>query len=158
MLDGLALGETTPGPLVMVLAFVGFMGGYTHFGESLVHGTMGLLITTYYTFLPCFIFILIGAPLIERTQGNLQLKAVLSVVTAAVVGVIINLAVYLGRAVLFPTGRLGLDQLHWFSLLWLVVSLVALYRFKVNLILWIGISAAAGLLAYLSGLGTASFH
>lgn len=151
MLDGLALGETTPGPLVMVLAFVGFMGGYIHFGASLAHGTMGLLLTTYNTFLPCFVFILIGAPLIERTQGNLQLKAVLSVVTAAVVGVIINLAVYLGRAVLFPTGHLDSSQLHWPSLLWLVVSLVALYRFKINLILWIGISAVVGLLAYLLG-------
>jgi chromate transporter len=158
MLDGLALGETTPGPLVMVLSFVGFMGGYTHFNGSLALGALGLLITTYYTFLPCFAFILVGAPLIERTQGNLQVKAVLSVVSAAVVGVIVNLAVYLGRAVLFPTGHLDWHQLHWFSLLWLVVSLVALYRFKINLILWITISAVAGLLAYLLGLNAVSLH
>jgi chromate transporter len=149
MLDGLALGETTPGPLIMVLAFVGFMGGYTHFGGSLVFGALGLLTTTYYTFLPCFVFILVGAPVIERTQHNASLKAVLSIITAAVVGVVLNLAVYLGRVVLFPSGQLGLAQLHWPSLAWLVVSVVALYRFKVNMILWIGVSAAAGLLYYL---------
>ncbi|MCB2377969.1 chromate efflux transporter [Hymenobacter sp. BT635] len=149
MLDGLALGETTPGPLIMVLAFVGFMGGYTHFGGSLVLGALGLLITTYYTFLPCFVFILVGAPLIERTQHNARLKAVLSIITAAVVGVVLNLAVYLGRAVLFPAGSLAAGQVHWPSLVWLLVSLVALYRFKLNMILWIGLSAGAGLLHYL---------
>jgi chromate transporter len=149
MLDGLALGETTPGPLIMVLAFVGFMGGYTHFGGSLALGALGLLATTYYTFLPSFVFILVGAPLIERTQHNASLKAVLSIVTAAVVGVVLNLGVYLGRAVLFPTGHFGLAQLHWPSLVWLLVSLFALYRLKVNMILWIGISAGAGLLYYL---------
>jgi chromate transporter len=149
MLDGLALGETTPGPLIMVLAFVGFMGGYTHFGGSLVFGALGLLVTTYYTFLPCFVFILVGAPLIERTQHNAGLKAVLSIITAAVVGVVLNLAVYLGRSVLFPAGELHLGQLQWPSLVWALVSVVALYRFKLNMILWIGISAAAGLLYYL---------
>ena len=149
MLDGLALGETTPGPLIMVLAFVGFMGGYTHFGNSLVFGTLGLLTTTYYTFLPCFVFIFLGAPFIERSQHNAHLKAALSVISAAVVGVVLNLAVYLSRAVLFPTGHLAASQVHWPSLLWLVVSLLALYRFKLNLILWIGLSAGAGLLNYL---------
>ncbi|OUJ71112.1 chromate efflux transporter [Hymenobacter crusticola] len=149
MLDGLALGETTPGPLIMVLAFVGFMGGYTHFGGALGLGSLGLLTTTYYTFLPCFVFILVGAPLIERTQHNVHLKAVLSIITAAVVGVVLNLAVYLGKAVLFPGSRFDLANVHWPSLTWLLISLVALYRFKVNMILWIGISAGAGLLYYL---------
>ena len=149
MLDGLALGETTPGPLIMVLAFVGFMGGYTHFGGALGLGALGLLTTTFYTFLPCFVFILVGAPLIERTQHNAHLKAVLSIITAAVVGVVLNLAVYLGRAVLFPGRRFDLTNLHWPSLVWLLISLVALYRFKLNMILWIGVSAGAGLLYYL---------
>jgi chromate transporter len=149
MLDGLALGETTPGPLIMVLAFVGFMGGYTHFGGSLALGALGLLVTTYYTFLPCFVFILVGAPVIERTQHNAGLKAVLSIITAAVVGVVLNLAVYLGRSVLFPADAVHLGQLHWPSLVWALVSVVALYRFKLNMIVWIGISAAAGLLYYL---------
>jgi chromate transporter len=145
MLDGLALGETTPGPLIMVLAFVGFMGGYTHFGGSLALGALGLLATTYYTFLPCFVFILVGAPLIERTQHNTSLKAVLSIITAAVVGVVLNLAVYLGQAVLFRGGTLSIAHLYWPSLLWLFVSLIALYRFKANMILWIAISAGVGL-------------
>ncbi|UOQ65423.1 chromate efflux transporter [Hymenobacter volaticus] len=149
MLDGLALGETTPGPLIMVLAFVGFMGGYTHFGGSLALGALGLLTTTYYTFLPCFVFILVGAPLIERTQHNTHLKTVLSIITAAVVGVVLNLAVYLGRAVLFPSGHFELSQLHLPSLLWFMVSVVALYWFKLNLILWIAGSAGVGLLYYL---------
>ncbi|MCB2406673.1 chromate efflux transporter [Hymenobacter lucidus] len=149
MLDGLALGETTPGPLIMVLAFVGFMGGYTHFGGSLALGTLGLLTTTYYTFLPCFVFILVGAPLIEHTQHNRQLQAVLSIITAAVVGVVLNLAVYLGQAVLFAGGRLHPQALHWPSVVWVLLSLVALYRLKVNMILWIGISGLAGGLYYL---------
>jgi len=149
MLDGLALGETTPGPLIMVLAFVGFMGGYTHFGGVLSLGALGLLTTTYYTFLPCFVFILVGAPLIERTQHNVHLKAVLSIITAAVVGVVLNLAVYLGQAVLFPGRRFDLANVHGPSLVWLLISLVALYRFKVNMILWVGISAGVGLLYYL---------
>jgi chromate transporter len=150
MLDGLALGETTPGPLIMVLAFVGFMGGYTHFGGSLVLGALGLFTTTYYTFLPCFVFILVGAPLIERTQHNPHLKATLSIITAAVVGVVLNLAVYLGRSVLLPAGALRFADVQWASLAWILVSVVALHRFKLNLILWIGISAAAGLLYYLA--------
>ncbi len=94
MMDGLALGETTPGPLIIVLAFVGFMGGYNHFGGSLLMGTLGLCATTFYTFLPCFLFILAGAPLIERTQENKQVKQILSIVTAAVVGVVLNLTIY----------------------------------------------------------------
>ncbi|MDF7815625.1 chromate efflux transporter [Hymenobacter sp. YC55] len=158
MLDGLALGETTPGPLIMVLAFVGFMGGFTHFAGSLTLGALGLLVTTYYTFLPSFVFILVGAPLIERTQHNQNLQAVLGVVTAAVVGVVLNLAVYLGKAVLFPTQRLAADQLHWPSLVWVLVSLLALYRFKINLILWVVLSAAVGLLYYLFSPHTMGIH
>jgi len=95
MIDGLALGETTPGPLIMVLVFVGFMAGHNHFDSSLAMGTLGLVTTTFYTFLPCFLFILIGAPIIERTQENKRVKEILALVTAAVVGVILNLTIYL---------------------------------------------------------------
>lgn len=140
MLDGLALGETTPGPLIIILIFVGFMAGYNHGG--LMDGTLGLLTTAFYTFLPSFIFILVGAPLVERTQENESLKSILSIVTAAVVGVVLNLTIYLGKAVIFPDGIQSWPDL--FSLVWLVVSFVALFRFKVNMIGWIGISAAAG--------------
>ncbi|HEY3429426.1 MAG TPA: chromate efflux transporter [Cyclobacteriaceae bacterium] len=143
MIDGMALGETTPGPLIMILVFVGFMAGYNHSG-SLWDGTWGLLTTTYYTFLPSFIFILGGAPLVERTQENEKLKSILSIVTAAVVGVVLNLTLYFGKAVLFPNGiRTAPDP---FSVMWLMISFVALFRFKINMVAWIGISALAGLL------------
>ncbi|RNI31058.1 chromate efflux transporter [Rufibacter latericius] len=148
MIDGLALGETTPGPLIMVLTFVGFMAGFNHYGGSLAMGALGLFTTTFYTFLPCFFFILAGAPLIERTRGNAAVKSILGVVTAAVVGVVLNLTVYFGVAVLFPEG-LSLSRLDYFALVWMVISFLAMYRFKVGMMLWIGISAMAGLAHYL---------
>lgn len=147
MIDGLAMGETTPGPLVMVLAFVGFMGGYNHFGGSVGYGTLGLLTTVYYTFLPCFLFIFAGAPVIERTHGDEKAKSLLKFVAPAVVGVMLNLAVYFGGAVVFPHG-LSLASANWFAAVWILLSLVALHRYKVNMILWIAISAATGLAVY----------
>lgn len=141
MIDGLALGETTPGPLIMVLVFVGFMAGYHHAG-TIAGGTLGLLTTAFYTFLPCFLFILIGAPLVEHTQENKKLKSVLAIVTASVVGVILNLTMYFGKAVLFPDHLLRPD---WFSLFWLVISFFAMSHFKIGMITWIGASAVAGL-------------
>jgi chromate transporter len=143
MIDGLALGETTPGPLIIILVFVGFMAGYNHTG-SLLAGTLGLTTTAFYTFLPSFIFILVGAPLVEHTKDNQKLKVVLSIITAAVVGVILNLTLYFGRAVLFPQGLHDIPDV--FPVAWLAISFVALYRFNINMITWIGISAAAGLL------------
>ncbi|WP_026462250.1 chromate efflux transporter [Adhaeribacter aquaticus] len=148
MIDGLALGETTPGPLIMVLAFVGFLAGYHHFGGSVLTGALGLFTTTYYTFLPCFLFILAGAPIIEKTQSNKSIKAILSVVTAAVVGVVLNLTVYFAQAVIFPN-RLAIAGIDYFSLAWIIISFVAMYRFKIGMITWIGISALAGLIHYL---------
>jgi chromate transporter len=148
MIDGLALGETTPGPLIMVLAFVGFMAGYNHFGSSILMGSIGLLTTTFYTFLPCFFFIFAGAPIIERTQENKKVKEILSLVTAAAVGVVLNLTFYLGKAVIFPEGS-ELAGLDYFSLGWVVISFFAMYRFKINMITWIGISAVFGLLNFL---------
>jgi len=148
MIDGLALGETTPGPLIMVLAFVGFMAGYNRFGGSVMMGTLGLGLTTFYTFLPCFLFILIGAPMIERTQHNPTIKSILTLVTAAVAVVILNLTVYFGRAVIFPEPG-NYTHADYFSLTWIVVSIVAMYRFKVGMIPWIGMSALAGLVYFL---------
>ncbi len=150
MIDGLALGETTPGPLIMVLAFVGFMAGYNYTNGSLLAGTVGLLTTTFFTFLPCFLFILAGAPIIERTQQNKKVKAVLGLVTAAVVGVVLNLTVYFGKAVVWPKG-FSVNTIDWFSLAWIIISLVAMYRFKIGMITWIVISALAGLVHYFSG-------
>ncbi|MBK9329460.1 MAG: chromate efflux transporter [Sphingobacteriales bacterium] len=149
MLDGLALGETTPGPLIMVLVFVGFMAGHNHFGGSLAMGTLGLVTTAFYTFLPCFLFILIGAPIMDRTQENKRVKEILALVTAAVVGVILNLTIYLGRVVIFPKvfSFAGLDYI---TLGWTIISFMAMYRFKIGMITWIGISAIFGLVYYLT--------
>ncbi|RXK60562.1 chromate efflux transporter [Lacibacter luteus] len=148
MIDGLALGETTPGPLIMILVFVGFMAGYNRFDHSIAMGSLGLVATTVYTFLPCFLFIFIGAPLIERTQENKTIKQVLSIVTAAVVGVVLNLSIYLGKAVLFPK-EFSLAGLDLISLTWVLLSFVAMYRFKIGMITWIIVSAVFGVLRYL---------
>lgn len=148
MIDGLALGETTPGPLIMVLSFTGFMAGYNHFSDSVLYGTIGLFTTTYYTFLPSFLFIFIGAPLIEKTQNNLKLKSTLSIITAAVAGVILNLTVYFAIAVIFPDVN-NLSYVNLFSLSWILISFILLYFYKINMIKWIGISAVAGILKYL---------
>lgn len=107
MLDGLGLAETTPGPLIMVLQFVGFMGGWSNPGalSPLLAATLGAFITTWATFVPCFLWIFLGAPHIEQLRGNEKLGMVLSTVTAAVVGVVLNLAVWFGIHVLFPEGH-----------------------------------------------------
>ena len=141
MLDGLALGETTPGPLIIVLAFVGFMAGYSTFGGSLAAATLGLAATVWYTFLPSFLFIFAGAPLIERTHANPAVKSILQFATAAVAGVILSLCLYLGQAVIVPNP----PEIQWFALAWVVISLVALQNFKVNLMAWIGVSVLFGL-------------
>jgi chromate transporter len=147
MIDGLALGETTPGPLIMVLVFVGFMGGYHHYGHSLFHGVAASCTTAFYTFLPSFIFIFAGAPLIEKIHGNLKIKALMSLVSAAVVGVILNLTIYLTVAVVAPNGIK--EGISYLNIAWILISFLALYKFKVNMILWIGVSALVGLISYL---------
>ena len=108
MLDGLGLAETTPGPLIMVLQFVGFLGAWNHPGNlpPLLAATFGALVTTWTTFVPCFLWIFLGAPHIEQLRGNVKLTTALSAVTAAVVGVVLNLAVWFGIHVLFPDGKM----------------------------------------------------
>jgi len=106
MTDGLALGETTPGPLIMVVTFVGFVGAWTQalFGSEalFVAGAAGATVATFFTFLPSFLFILIGGPLVEATHGDLKFTAPLTGITAAVVGVVLNLAVFFAYHVLWP--------------------------------------------------------
>jgi chromate transporter len=143
MIDGLALGETTPGPLIMVLTYVGFMGSYHHFNGSLLLAAIGLLATTFYTFLPSFAFILIGASVIESTGENKTIKKVLAFVTSAVVGVIANLSIYTAKAVLF-TQSISLSDINFVALLWMVISVAAMKKFNINMILWIFISALFG--------------
>ena len=147
MLDGLALGETTPGPLIMVLAFVGFMAGYNHFGSSLLAGSLGLVATTYFTFLPCFFFIFAGAPIIEKTQENPRIKKVLELITAAVLGVVLNLSIYLSHAVLFSEG-ISFQHFNFIAAVWVVISIVAMYRFNINMMWWIVVSAMFGVIKY----------
>ena len=134
MIDGLALGETTPGPLIMVVAFVGFVGGWTKelFGaESLaLAGAAGAVVATYFTFLPSFIFIFMGAPFVETTHGNLKFTAPLTGITAAVVGVIVNLAVFFAYHVLWPRGFDG--PFDWLSALIGAAAFVAMFRYKVG--------------------------
>jgi chromate transporter len=151
MTDGFALAETTPGPLIIVVAFVGFMAGYNHFHGSLWMGTLGLLATTFYTFLPCFLFVFAGAPLVERTQGKQTIQGVLGLITAVVVGAILDLTLFLGKAVIFQSGTVGFRRLDAISLGWVILSLVLLQRFKLNLICLILLSVGVGFTRYLFG-------
>jgi chromate transporter len=145
MLDGLAFAETTPGPLIMVLQFVGFMGGWNHPGalSPLVAATLGAAITTWVTFVPCFLWIFLGAPHIERLRGQKLLTAALSTVTASVVGVILNLAVWFGWHVIVPAGTWA--SVDWFAVAVGVGAFVALHRFKMNLMVVIAVSGVLGL-------------
>lgn len=148
MIDGFALAETTPGPLIIVLSFVGFMAGYNHFGGSLWMGTAGLLATTYFTFLPCFLMIFAGAPLIEKTHGIEIIEGILGLITAAVVGVILNLTLYLGKDVIFPGGIL-FSKPDILALVWMIVSLVLMLKFRMSILYLIGLSVLYGLFHYL---------
>jgi len=142
--DGLALAETTPGPLIMVLQFVGFTAGWNHppTGMSpLASGVVGALVTTYVTFLPCFVFIFVGAPYIEVVRGNRALAGALAGVTAAVVGVILNLALVFGAAVIWPQGFAGGPD--WFAASLGAAAFLALYRLRAD-VLWVVL--AGGLL------------
>jgi chromate transporter len=148
MIDGLALGETTPGPLIMVVTFVAFIGGYVKalFGaESLfLAGTVAACLVTWFTFLPSFIFILAGGPLVETTHNDLKFTAPLTAITAAVVGVILNLALFFGYHVLWPKGLQGLFD--WPSALIAVAAGVALFKYKRNVIHVIVVSGLLGML------------
>jgi chromate transporter len=147
MIDGLALGETTPGPLIMVVSFVGFAGGWTKaiFGSDslLLAGVVAATVVTFFTFLPSFFFIFLGGPFIESTHGNLKFTAPLSGITAAVVGVIVNLAVFFAYHVLRPTGLSGLFE--WTSALIGVAAAIALIRYKVGVIPVVFACGLAGL-------------
>jgi len=148
MIDGFALAETTPGPLVIVLAYVGFMAGFNHFDHSYVMAAVGLTATAYFTFLPNFALIFVGAPLIERSQKNTAIQYVLSLVTASVVGVIVNLACYLGQGILFPKA-FAVAELDWKALLWVAVSIFLLFRYRIGMLHLILLSLLYGFLLYL---------
>ncbi|MEY4429125.1 MAG: hypothetical protein RLZZ182_1814, partial [Pseudomonadota bacterium] len=147
MIDGLALGETTPGPLIMVVAFVAFVGGWTTqiFGSDslFLAGAVAALVVTFFTFLPSFGFILLGGPFIESTHGNLKFTAPLTGITAAVVGVIVNLAVFFAFHVLWPHGFAG--AFEWASAAIGLAAAFALFRFQVGVIPVVVTAGLAGL-------------
>jgi chromate transporter len=149
MIDGLALGETTPGPLIMVVAFVGFVGGWVKevLGPDALFlgGALSATVVTFFTFLPSFMFILAGGPLVESTHGKLGFTAPLSAITAAVVGVILNLAMFFAYHVLWPQGFAGrFDAVSSFIA---AGAALALFRYKVGVMPLLGACALAGLLA-----------
>jgi chromate transporter len=146
MVQGLGLAESTPGPLIMVTQYVGFLGAWNFSGpfDPLLYGTLGAAITTYVTFLPCFFFIFLLAPYIELLANNRRIQAALVGVTAAVVGVIANLAVFFASNVLFPED-FSIDGLDAFALVVAVVSFVVLQRFKVPIYIMVPVGALAGM-------------
>jgi len=163
MLDGLGMAETTPGPLIQVVQFVGFMGAYRYASglDPMLAGVLGSIVTTWVTFTPCFLWIFLGAPYIEYLRGRKSLTSALSAITAAVVGVILNLAVWFALHTLFgEVNELVWNGLRLFVPVWKTVdaaaiaiamlSSVALFRFKLGMIRTLGLSAAAGLFYYLT--------
>lgn len=147
MMDGLALGESTPGPLIMVVSFVGFVGGW---GQSLygpdallAAGIAGAAVVTFFTFVPSFVFIFLGGPFIESTHGKLQFTAPLTGITAAVVGVILNLALFFAWHVLWPAGWQG--GFEWPAAVIGLAALLALIRFKIGVMTVVGVALLAGL-------------
>jgi chromate transporter len=164
MLDGLGMAETTPGPLIMVLQFVGFMAAYRDPGtlSPMLAGTLGGLLATWVTFTPCFLWIFLGAPFIEVMRGNKALAGALSAITAAVVGVILNLAIWFGLHTLFrqvqPIRAGGfhfdapiLSSVDPWALALSVAAIVAMFRFKVGMIPTLAACSAAGVVLYLAG-------
>ncbi|WP_287030167.1 chromate efflux transporter [Pseudomonas sp. UBA6310] len=152
MIDGLALGESTPGPLIMVVAFVAFVGAYVQqvFGpdQAFLAGALAATLVTWFTFLPSFLFILVGGPLVESTHNELKFTAPLTAITAAVVGVILNLALFFGYHVLWPQGFGG--EFDWPSASIALGAAVALFRYKRSVIQVLIGCALAGLAVWLT--------
>jgi chromate transporter len=164
MLDGLGMAETTPGPLIMVLQFVGFMGAFRDSGalSPLTAGVLGGLLATWVTFVPCFLFIFLGAPFIEVLRGNQALHGALSAITAAVVGVVLNLAIWFAIHTVFretwPVRSLGLSfdapvlaSVDPWALLLSAAAVIAMFRFKVGMIPTLAACSAVGIVLYLVG-------
>jgi chromate transporter len=164
MLDGLGMAETTPGPLIMVLQFVGFMGAFRDPGtlSPLTAGVLGGLLATWVTFVPCFLFIFLGAPFIEVLRGNQALHGALSAITAAVVGVVLNLAIWFAIHTVFhetrPVDGFGLSfnapvpaSVDPWALLLSAAAMIAMFRFKAGMIPTLAACSAAGIVLYLVG-------
>jgi chromate transporter len=165
MLDGLGMAETTPGPLIMVVQFVGFMAALREAsGMSLMlAGTLGGLLATWVTFAPCFLWIFVGAPYIEALRGNKSLGGALSAITAAVVGVILNLSIWFALHTLFrqtfPVNGLGLSfdapvlaSIEVPALILSIAAAIAIFRFKIGMLVVLAASCTAGILLRLAGI------
>ena len=165
MLDGLGMAETTPGPLIMVVQFVGFMAAYRDPGSlpPLLAGTLGGLLATWTTFVPCFLWIGLGAPFVERLRDNKPLSGALAGITAAVVGVILNLAIWFALHTWFrdtiPVGGYGfgfdmpvLPSINPWAFALSLAAIVAIFRFKAGTIQTLAACSAAGIVLYLTGL------
>ena len=151
MIDGLALGETTPGPLIMVVAFVGFVGGWTKsiLGPDMLFlgAALAACVVTFFTFLPSFLFILVGGPLVEATHGQMKFTAPLTAITAAVIGVIVNLALFFAWHVWWPAATRELPfggAFDWFSMLLTITAAIALMRYQANVMVVIVACGAVG--------------
>jgi chromate transporter len=144
MIDGLGLAETTPGPLIMVVQFVGFMAGWNHATgwSPVIGGLVGSLVATYFTFLPCFLFIFLGGPYIEKFRDNATLSAALSSITAAVVGVVLNLAVWFGLQVLMPAA----GGFNGFAAAVGLAAFASIQWFKASIM---AVIAAAGIIGFI---------
>ncbi|MGA9165527.1 MAG: chromate efflux transporter [Thiobacillus sp.] len=150
MMDGLALGETTPGPLIMIVTWVGYLGGVAKsvFGSPIAAGLAGAAAATFFTFLPSFFFILAGGPLVEATRGELKFTAPLTGITAAVVGVILNLAVFFAWHTFWPHGVKGAPftgPFEWFPVVVALAAFVALWKYQADIMKVIGVCALLGL-------------
>jgi chromate transporter len=150
MMDGLALGETTPGPLIMIVTWVGYLGGVSKavFENPVAAGIAGAAVTTFYTFLPSFLFILAGGPLVEATRGEIKFTAPLTGITAAVVGVILNLAVFFAWHTFWPQATKAAPfsgSFEWFPVIVAIASFVALWKYKTDIMKVIGVCALLGL-------------
>ncbi|MET0719745.1 MAG: chromate transporter, partial [Tardiphaga sp.] len=166
MLDGLGMAETTPGPLIMVLQFVGFMAAFRAPGAlpPLLAGTMGGLLATWVTFAPCFLWIFLGAPYVETLRGNRALSAALAAITAAVVGVILNLAVWFAIHTMFREvrpwhlfGAIGFDapvpaSINGWATLLSAAAMIAVFGFRIGMLAVLAACAGAGMLLHLGGL------
>jgi chromate transporter len=151
MMDGLALGETTPGPLIMVVTWVGYLGGVTKevFGNSIIAGVAGAAVATFFTFLPSFLLILAGGPLVEATRGEMKFTEPLTGITAAVVGVILNLAVFFAWHTFWPQATAVepfAGKFEWFPVIVAIAAFVALWKYKADIMKVIGVCALLGLI------------
>lgn len=165
MLDGLGMAETTPGPLIMVVQFVGFMGAYRSPGglDPIVAGILGSVITTWVTFVPCFFWIFLGAPYIERLRGNVLLSSALSTITASVVGVVLSLAIWFSMHTLFSDVskqsmfgfiRMSVPEIasvDWFAAVLAIVACAMIFLFKRSMGITLGVSVLLGMAFYWVG-------